>query len=102
MIDDHDLLSGLPGEAVVKAGLADLEAGRRTVHAWLVTVARHRLTQAGVLSVATPAPPAGSTAELELYRLLRQEGGDAYARYNALVRELVSFESGLALRMRRR
>jgi len=33
--------------------------------------------------------------ERQLYRLLRQEGGDAYSRYNALIRELVSFEQAL-------
>lgn len=27
--------------------------------------------------------------------LLRQEGGDTYSRYNALLRELVSFEQAL-------
>ncbi len=37
-------------------------------------------------------------AELQLYRLLRQEGGDAYSRYNALLRELVSFEQALDVR----
>ena len=33
--------------------------------------------------------------ERQLYRLLRQEGGDAYSRYIALIRELVSFEEAL-------
>jgi len=37
---------------------------------------------------------------LQLYRLLRQQGGDAYSRYNALLRELVSFESALDHRCR--
>jgi hypothetical protein len=39
--------------------------------------------------------------ERELYRLLREQGGDAYSRYNALLRELVSFESALDHRCRR-
>jgi hypothetical protein len=39
--------------------------------------------------------------ELQLYRLLRREGGDAYSRYNALIRELVSFESALDQRIQR-
>jgi hypothetical protein len=38
--------------------------------------------------------------ERQLYRLLCQQGGDAYSRYNALMRELVSFESALDLRCR--
>ena len=37
-------------------------------------------------------------AELQLYRLLREEDGDAYSRYNALVRELVSFCQALEQR----
>jgi hypothetical protein len=39
-------------------------------------------------------------AELELYDLLMREGGDAYSRYNALLRELVSFENALNRRSR--
>lgn len=35
------------------------------------------------------------TAELDLYELLGQEEGDPYSRYNALLRELVSFERAL-------
>ena len=38
--------------------------------------------------------------ELQLYELLKREGGDAYSRYNALVRELVSFENALDRRNR--
>jgi hypothetical protein len=40
-------------------------------------------------------PPEVSEPELQLYDLLKREGGDAYSRYNALVRELVSFENAL-------
>jgi hypothetical protein len=40
--------------------------------------------------------------ELQLYRLLRREGGDAYSRYNALLRELISFEQALDRRTSRR
>jgi hypothetical protein len=36
-----------------------------------------------------------SEPELQLYGLLQLERGDAYSRYNALVRELVSFENAL-------
>jgi hypothetical protein len=46
-------------------------------------------------AAATPAD-----AELELYRMLRQTGGDAYSRYNALLRQLVSFERALDRRRR--
>ena len=81
----------LPGEELVRRGLADLQAGHRTVPAYLVQVARARLSRAGLICAAE-----GNTdAELQLYRLLREEGGDAYSRYNALMRELVSFENAL-------
>jgi hypothetical protein len=39
--------------------------------------------------------------ELELYDLLLLEGGDAYSRHNALLRELISFENALGHRVRR-
>lgn len=88
----------LPGEALVKKGLADLQANRCTIASCLVEIARARLTRAGLLldgsGQAQPEP------ELRLYRLLRSEGGDAYSRYNALLRELVSFADALELQKR--
>jgi hypothetical protein len=88
-----DLLQGLPGEALLREGLADFQSGRRTIPACLVGMARSRLRRAGLLTgvVAKSLPE----PERQLYRLLRQEGGDAYSRYNALIRELVSFEQAL-------
>ena len=93
-----DLLAGLPGEALVRQGLADIQTGRHTIPASLVNVARGRLCRAGLLprSLGDALPD----AELQLYRLLRQAGGDAYARYNALLRELISFEQALDRRLR--
>jgi hypothetical protein len=102
MSDTEDVLGGLPGEAVVRAGLADLKSGRRSIPAWLVEIARTRLSRAGVISAPAAPHSPETTAELELYRLLRIEGGDAYARYNALIRELVSFESALDQRLKKR
>lgn len=96
---NEELLTGLPGAAIVRQGLADLDAGRRTVPALLLEVARGRLTRAGLLSRADRSSE--QDAELELYRLLRTEKGDAYSRYNALLRELVSFERALEARVRR-
>lgn len=92
-----ELIAGLPGEALVREGIADLESGRRTIAALLVSVARTRLSRAGLLrrvEIARDEP------ELELYRLLRREGGDAYSRYNALIRELTSFGQALERRVR--
>jgi hypothetical protein len=94
----EDLIAGLPGEAFIRAGLADVRAGNCTIPACLARMASPRLARAGLL-------PGGATRfipepELQLYRLLRGQGGDAYSRYNALVRELVSFEHALDQRRR--
>lgn len=96
----EELLKGLPGEALLSAGREDFLAGRHTIPALLVAIARTRLHRAGF--VPDDAPPTTGVAELELYRALRHEGGDAYSRYNALLRELTSFESALEHRIRRR
>lgn len=100
--NDLDLISGLPGERLVRQGLADLQSGQPTAPAWLVSIARSRLSQAGLLAAATPTTPAAPEPELQLYRLLRREGGDAYSRYNSLLRELISFEQALDRRISRR
>ena len=76
-----NLIAGLPGEALVREGLADLQGGKRTAPAYLATIARPRLIATGLLpetGITLPIEP-----ELELYRLLRRERGDAYSRYNA-------------------
>ncbi len=92
-----ELIIGLPGEDLVRRGLADYQSGRRSAESFLVQIARPRLTNCGLL------PPESGVLlepELELYRLLRKENGDAYARYNALLGELVSFENALDRRVR--
>lgn len=92
-----DLIAGLPGEAMVRRGLADYRAGLCTAEALLVQIARPRLSSCGLL------PPISNSMdehELQLYRLLKAQGGDAYARYNALLGELVSFEMALDRRLR--
>ena len=91
-----DLIVGLPGESLVRQGLVDVYAGRRTVEAYLVSIARPRLSRAGLL---TGDEDLMAEPELGLYRLLRAQGGDAYSRYNSLLRELISFEQALDRRM---
>lgn len=95
-------LQGLPGEELVRQGLADLRSGKRTAAACLIAIARSRLAEAGLV-----APEDGSLIsepELQLYRLLRAEndGSDAYSRYGALTRELGSFAQALEKRSLRR
>ncbi len=92
-----DLMSGLPGEKLVRQGLADLQAGLSTIPACLVRIARPRLTRAGLMPQGASGP--SSEPELQLYELLKLEGGDAYSRYNALLRELASFENALDRRI---
>jgi hypothetical protein len=94
-----ELIAGLPGEALVRDGRRDLAAGRASIAAHLIAIGQTRLSRAGLTRI--PTVPASQDAELALYRALRTEGGDAYARYNALVRELVSFELALEQRVRR-
>ena len=95
----NDLMSGLPGEKLVRQGLADFQAGLCTVHSCLVRIARPRLSRAGLLPQGDPVQY--SEPELQLYDLLKREGGDAYSRYNALLRELISFENALDWRSRK-
>jgi hypothetical protein len=81
----------LPGGDLVARGLRDLEQGRLTDEALLVSIAAPRLRDAG-LAVPAPLPD----AEHRLYeRLARTDPDSAHSRYNALLRRLTSFESAL-------
>ena len=95
---DDALLAGLPGEALVRAGVTDLAAGRGTIEGYLVLIAARRLRDAGIRVPATPA--SGVEPERQLYRLLRNGDGDSYSRYTALKRELSSFAAALERRVR--
>ena len=94
-----DILAGLPGETLVREGLADAQAGRATIAAYLVGIASPRILRYGLLPSIPPELVAD--AESKLYELLRRADGDAYSRYNSLLRELVSFENALDHRMSR-
>ncbi|MEO8035363.1 MAG: hypothetical protein ABI837_13085 [Acidobacteriota bacterium] len=82
-------MSGLPGHELIAEGLADLRAGRKSASALLVLIGADRLRRAGVevpaLAIDNP--------EHDLYALLsRTDSNSAHSRYNALIRQLVSFE----------
>jgi hypothetical protein len=79
----------LPGADLIEAGLDDLVQGRETVAALLVAIGAPRLRSIGLeLPDRLPDNP-----EHRLYHLLAQENSDsAHSRYNALLRQLVSYE----------
>ena len=82
-------VASLPGSELIREGLRDLASGRCTQAALLALIGAERLRRAGFdvphVSVADP--------EHELYAMLEREDSDsAHSRYNALIRQLVSFE----------
>jgi hypothetical protein len=82
----------LPGAEIVEAGLTDLARGVESVEALLVAIGAPRLRQLGIAVPDGPPQP-----EHRLYALLAREDADsAHARYNALVRRLVSYERAYA------
>lgn len=84
--------SGLPGAELVERGLADLRGGVGSPEALLVSIGAPRLRTLGM-----DVPHPIDDAEHRLWALLaRDDPHGAHARYNALVRRLVSFEQALA------
>jgi hypothetical protein len=82
----------LPGEDLVERGLRDLEREIASAEALLVSLAAPRLRALGLDVPATLPDP-----ELRLYRLLAGQYGDAaHARYNALIRRIVSYARAAA------
>ena len=81
-------VDGLPGADLVERGLADLARGVESADALLVSIGAPRLRRLGfTIDAAFPSP------EHRLYELLAAQDSDsAHARYNALIRRLVSFE----------
>jgi len=78
----------LPGVDLVRQGVADLARGVESPEALLVSIGAPRLRALGI-DVAGTLPD----AEHRLYQRLAVEDPDsAHARYNALIRRLVSFE----------
>jgi hypothetical protein len=90
------ILEGLPCQDVIRKGIQDLENSQTTLEACLASMSSPRLQRAGLLRPDIKIIP---EAERTLYRLLRAVPGNAYGRYNALGRELVSFEHGLDARL---
>lgn len=82
----------LPGAEIVERGLRDLDRRAETVESLLVSIGAPRLRTLGFVVREPFAEP-----ELRLYRhLAARHGAGAHARYNALVRRLVSFQRASA------
>lgn len=85
-------VTALPGAELIEQGLRDLAAGAVTVESLLVSIAAPRLRALG-MEVRAPL----ADAELGLFRLLAaQHGAGAHARYNALIRRVVSYQRAAA------
>ena len=87
-------ISTLPGGELVQRGLADYAAGLVTQASCLVAIGWPRLERAG-LAMPSLARASFPQPEIQLYQLLGGEPGDAYSRYNSLLRRLISFEQSL-------
>jgi hypothetical protein len=82
-----DVDDSFPGHELVRAGLADLAAGRESKASLLVAMARPRLT---ALGFEVPVG-GGSRPSHRLYRVLADSEPSPHSSYNALVRRVVSF-----------
>ena len=83
-----EVSDALPGAELIRSGLDDLARGIESIPALLVLIGAPRLRRLGFNVADTPYFP-----EDRLYELLAQEDPDsAHAKYNALIRTLVSFE----------
>ncbi len=87
-------LENLPGGDLIQRGIADYASGRVTPESCLLAVGWGRLKRGG-LEMPARAAERFPQPELQLYELLCAETGDAYSRYNALLRRLISFEQSL-------
>jgi hypothetical protein len=89
MSENSAVPQDLPGAELVNEGLADLAMGRDSVNALAVAMASTRLRAAGidVLEGHFEGPAAHRLYE----QLAREDPRNAYGRYNAIVRRMVSF-----------
>jgi hypothetical protein len=92
------LIQGLPGEELILKGLADLADKSHTIESCLVRIASNRLSQAGILTAPVPS---AENAELDLYQFYLPLGNGAHSKYNAIIRQLISFEQALDHRISR-
>ncbi len=85
--------NSLPGQDLVRRGIADLRAGRQTDLSLLVLIAAPRLRRLGI---HVPERPFTRPYEHQLYaRLDRRLGPAAHSYYNSLIRRVVSYARAL-------
>jgi hypothetical protein len=83
----------LPGDQLVRQGLADLSGGHMSELALLVLIGSPRLRQLGI---DVPLIESRQPFEHQLYELLEDRLGTvAHSYYNSLIRRLVSYERAL-------
>ncbi|CAN5775665.1 hypothetical protein BH11VER1_BH11VER1_11000 [soil metagenome] len=87
-------LTHLPGGELIAKGLKDSAEGLVTPAACLISIGWPRLERAG-MNLQSRNFNRITAPESELYQLLGSEHGDPYSRYNALIRQLISFEQSL-------
>jgi len=97
-MDHLSILTGLPGEALIRQGLEDYKNGARTPTCLAILIAKPRLREFGLLNAADNDDAVG--AELDLYHSFKNEP-DAFSCYKSFINELVSFQHALDHRMRR-
>ena len=90
-----------PVRTLVAAGIEDLKRGEFTIEALLVAVGARRLRAAG-LPMCPRRLDGRPVPEHALYDAIGRSGvGNSHARYNSLIRRLVSFERALERRSQR-
>jgi len=95
-----ELFANLPGAELVTEGMVDVAAGRETIAGELVKIGSPRLRDCGVEVAVLPKD--ALEADHRLYHLLGAiHGREAHSQYNALIRQLVSFERALEQRVSR-
>lgn len=85
----------MPGGELVQRGLSEYAEGRVTSASCLLAIGWSRLQRGGI-KMPVKSPSRFPEPELQLYSLLCKEPGDAYSRYNSLMRRFISFEQSLA------
>jgi len=96
----QNLFEGLPGADLVQEGLADLHSNKESIAALLVMIGSPRLKRAHV--DVPVSEQVALDADRRLYRVLEvSHGNAAHSQFNALVRQLVSFERALEQRVRK-